>query len=209
MYICNYCNRVLKQEYEKCPGCGGSSFKTKAFLGETIIKEPPKGGYKINVENYQKSVKSTRITMIIGIVLTMIPAVFELPFLVITLLSGDPAPLLVSALSTGTFMLIGIIIMVVGIKNKKKLKKEMNRATKLAKHGMLVKGMPYKEVNTGTMVMGKYYKCIEVKFTNSAGVEIPLYSETKYDADIKNPETVDLLIDPNDYSNYFIDYEIY
>ena len=97
----------------------------------------------------------------------------------------------------------------IAFSSKRKTKKAMNRALKLAKTGMLVKGIQYKEINTGTMVMGKYYKCIEVNFKNSAGVEIPLYSETKYDADIKNPETVDLLIDPDDYSNYFIDYEIY
>ncbi len=201
MYICNYCNRVLKQEYEKCPGCGGSSFKTKAFLGETIIKEPPKGGYKINVGNYKKSLRTANIFVIIGVVLIIAPLIFLLPFLLL----GFGEALLLAPFEA----VIGIIMLCVALSSKRKTKKSMNRANKLAKTGMLVKGIQYKEVNTGTMVMGKYYKCIEVKFKNSAGVEIPLYSETKYDADIKNPETVDLLIDPNDYSNYFIDYEIY
>lgn len=201
MYICNYCNRVLKQEYEKCPGCGGSSFKTKAFLGETIIKEPPKGGYKINVGNYKKTLRTANIFVIIGVVLIIAPLIFLLPFLLL----GFGEALLLAPFEA----VIGIIMLCVALSSKRKTKKSMNRANKLAKTGMLVKGIQYKEVNTGTMVMGKYYKCIEVKFKNSAGVEIPLYSETKYDADIKNPETVDLLIDPNDYSNYFIDYEIY
>jgi RNA polymerase subunit RPABC4/transcription elongation factor Spt4 len=201
MYICNYCNRVLKQEYEKCPGCGGSSFKTKAFLGETIIKETPKGGYKINVENYKKSLRIANIFVIIGIALIVMPSIFALPFL---LLGMGEIILFIPFGAT-----LGLIMFGIAFSNKRKVKKSMNRAIKLSKNGMLVKGMPYKEVNTGTFVGNKYYKCIEVKFKNSAGVEIPLYSETKYDADIKNPETVDLLIDPNDYSNYFIDYEIY
>lgn len=201
MYICNYCNRVLKQEYEKCPGCGGSSFKTKAFLGETIIKEPPKGGYKINVGNYKKSLRTANIFVIIGVVLIIAPLIFLLPFLLL----GFGEALLFAPFEA----VIGIIMLCVALSSKRKIKKSMNKANKLAKVGMLVKGMQYKEINTGTFVGTKYYKCIEVKFKNSAGVEIPLYSETKYDADIKNPETVDLLIDPNDYSNYFIDYEIY
>ena len=201
MYICNYCNRVLKQEYEKCPGCGSSSFKTKAFLGETIIKEPPKGGYKINIENYKKSLRTANIFVVIGIVLIIAPLVFSLPFLLLGM--GDVLLMLPFE------AIIGIVMICVASSSKKKIKKSIKRANKLAKIGLLVKGMQYKEINTGTMVMGKYYKCIEVNFKNSAGVEIPLYSETKYDADIKNPETVDLLIDPDDYSNYFIDYEIY
>ena len=201
MYICNYCNRVLKQEYEKCPGCGSSSFKTKAFLGETIIKEPPKGGYKINIENYKKSKKYVSILIIIGIVLIVIPILFALPFLLL----GIGEILLFAPVE----LIIGLVLIGVGINNKRKIQKSITKANKLAKHGMLVKGIPYKEVDTGTFVGDKHFKCIEVKFKNSAGVEIPLYSETKYDADIKNPETVDLLIDPNDYSNYFIDYEIY
>lgn len=201
MYICNYCNRVLKEEYEKCPGCGGSSFKTKAFLGDVIIKEPPKGGYKLNTKNFEKSLNTANIFIIIGLFLIIFPVISALPFLLLGLVD---VLLFIPIEAT-----IGIIMFAIAFSSKRKTKKAMNRALKLAKTGMLVKGIQYKEINTGTMVMGKYYKCIEVNFKNSAGVEIPLYSETKYDADIKNPETVDLLIDPDDYSNYFIDYEIY
>lgn len=201
MYICNYCNRVLKEEYEKCPGCGASSFKTKAFLGDVIIKEPPKGGYKVNLENYQKTLKTGRIFKIIGLVAAIVPLLFAIPFMII----GFSDLLIMFPFES----LIGVVFFCIGFNTTRKTKKAMKKATKLAKHGVLVKGIPYKEVNTGAMAMGKWYKCIEVKYKNASGVEIPLYSETKYNADIKNPETVDLLIDPDDYSNYFIDYEIY
>ena len=107
--------------------------------------------------------------------------------------------------------LIGLIIVIFAFKKKKGIKKEIARINKLSKSGILVKAMPYELANTGVMVMGKYYKCIKVNYKNSAGVEIPLYSETKYNADIisKTDDSVDLLIDPDDYSNYFIDFEIY
>ena len=57
MYVCNYCNRHLKEEYEVCPGCGATSFKTKSFLGEIVISDPPKDGYKLNVSNFETSEK--------------------------------------------------------------------------------------------------------------------------------------------------------
>lgn len=201
MYICNYCNRTLKQEYETCPGCGGSSFKNKAYLGEVIIKTPPKDGYKLNTDNYDKSLKSANRTIVIGILLFIFPFVFTLPALAF----GVVEVLFLAPL--GPF--IGIILFIIGIIKRKKVKKSIDRINKLATTGMLVKAMPYKLINTGTMVLGKYYKCIQVVFKNSAGIEIPLYSETKHDAEMKDNETVDLLIDPDDYSNYFIDYEIF
>ena len=36
-----------------------------------------------------------------------------------------------------------------------------------------------------------------------------IISKEKYTEKEKKDETVDLLIDPDDYSNYFIDFEIY
>ena len=115
MYICNYCNRVLKQEYEKCPGCGGSSFKTKAFLGETIIKEPPKGGYKINTENYKKSLRIANIFVIIGLVLVIQPILFTLPFLFL----GFTDALMFIPFEAS----IGLIMFFIAYSSKKKTKK--------------------------------------------------------------------------------------
>lgn len=190
MHICNYCKRVLKGDYETCPGCGGSSFSNKAFLGETIIKNPPKDGYKINKKNYKKAIKNAWLVILLGIVVWIILAVLFFPFIF-------------------TPSIFGICIIIGGIIYKNNNKKNIRRVEKLSKKGLLVKGLKYEVVNTGTMVMGKYYKCIKINYKNSCGVEIPPYSETKYDIDIKKYKTVDLLIDPDDYSNYFIDYEIY
>lgn len=190
MYVCNYCKRVLKDTYEKCPGCGGSSFSTKSYLGETIINNPPKDGYKISIRNYKKKIRDLNILIVVGIIFTIFLLIIFFPFFVFPIM-------------------FGIIIISLLVKTKKKVKKDIKKIEKLCKKGILVKGMKYKIVNTGTMVAGHYYKCIEVNYKNVNGIEIPLYSETKYDIDKHKKDTVDLLIDPDDYSNYFIDYEIY
>ena len=202
MHICNYCGRYLKEEYEQCPGCGGSSFTNKAFLGEQIIEKPPEGGYKLDMNNLIKSKRVATIFIWIGIGIILFSIISCIPFLLLGIKE------IVSFILPGDF--IGIIMIVIAANNRKNINRSIKRIEKLAKTGILVKGMPYKLVNTGTMVMGRYYKCMEVKFKNSAGIEIPLYSETKYnDEEMKNDKTADLLIDPDDYSNYFIDFEIF
>ena len=190
MYVCNYCKRVLKDVYEKCPGCGSSSFSTKSYLGEVVINNPPKDGYKINTKNYKKKIKHLNIAIFISYLAMIGLMILFFPFIIM------PA-------------LISIMVIVILTKEKNKAKKNIKRVEKLCKKGVLVKCLKYKVVNTGTMVAGHYYKCLEVTYKNAFGVEIPLYSETKYDIEKHKNETVDLLIDPDDYSNYFIDYEIF
>ena len=190
MHVCNYCKRVLKDDYEKCPGCGGSDFSNKSYLGEVVIDTPPKDGYKLNIDNYKRSIRNANIAIIIGIIVLIGLMIMFFPFII-------------------TPSILGIIIIAIASKSKKDTKRNLERVKKLANKGLLVKGLDYQLVNTGTMIAGKYYKCIQVNFKNSAGVEIPLYSETKFDVENKKFKTVDLLIDPDDYSNFFIDYEIY
>lgn len=51
---------------------------------------------------------------------------------------------------------------------------------------------------------------MQVEYENASGQIIPLKSEAKYNNVLSDKDgTVDLLIDPNDYSNFFIDIEIY
>ena len=207
MYICNYCNRVLKHEYEKCPGCGGSSFKTKAFLGETIIKEPPKDGYKVNIKNYKKSIKIANFTILFRIFVSL----FALFFMNIFFKSNFPEDglfkLAISLIFFLPFFLVGMHFFTKGLKKRKKFKRLMTKTIKLSKKGILVKAMPYKMIYTSKNF--EFNERIEVKFKNSNGVEIPLYSEPKHYKKKDSYDTADLLIDPNDYSNYFVDFEIY
>ena len=202
MHICNYCGRYLKEEYEKCPGCGGSSFTNKAYLGEEIIEKPPEGGYKLDMSNLKKSKKTATIFIWVGIAIIVFSILFGIPFIFFGI------DYVIFGIVPGAF--IGILMIIIALSNRRNINRSIKRINKLVKTGILVKGMPYKLIDTGTMVMGHYYKCMEVKYKNSAGIEIPLYSETKYnDEEKKYDKTADLLIDPDDYSNYFIDFEIF
>ena len=209
MYICKYCGKQLEKESEICPACGGSSFETRADLGEVVIETPPKDGYKINLENYEKPIKHANVFMIIGILIIVLPLFPMLLFMLIIFLATKEIEFIPLIMMIPEFI-IGAILISVGISKRKNATKEISRVKKLAMEGVLVKNMPYKVTDTGTVINGKHYKCIQVNYKNSAGVEIPIWSETRFELNRKGAlkDTVDLLIDPNDYSNYFIDYEI-
>lgn len=201
MYICNYCNSILKEHYEKCPNCGGTSFSTKSYLGEIIIKEPPKDGYHLNKQHFIKEKKNNNIFLFLGIGFILFGLISCLPFLIFSIFAYLAGVVVTS--------FVGFLLIIVSNPKRKRLKNQIKKLDKLSKKGILVKKLPYEIVNTGTMVFGKYYKCIRVDYKNSQGISIPLFSETKYDIENHDIESVDLLIDPDDYSNYFIDYEIY
>ena len=70
--------------------------------------------------------------------------------------------------------------------------------------------MPYQLVSSGTVINGKPIYCMQVEYENASGEKIPLQSEAKYNNKLSDKDgTADLLIDPDDYSNYYIDVEIY
>ena len=209
MYKCNYCGRILKQEHEKCPGCGGSSFETKMDIGENIIKEPPKGGYKINTIIYEDALKKAKKIIIAGVCTILSPVIiFGIVLLLIVLVAFTESSLVSLLLSFFVLLLfssfliiiIGIGLVIFGVHCRKKMKNQIERIKNLARKGWLVKNMPY------TVKDGR----IKVVFKNSNGVDIPLLSALEYDIKMsrERDKTVDLLIDPNDYSNYFIDYKI-
>ena len=51
--------------------------------------------------------------------------------------------------------------------------------------------------------------CIKVLYDNN-GTEVPFVSNPKYSGKLGDIDgTADLLVDPNDFSNYYIDFEIY
>jgi RNA polymerase subunit RPABC4/transcription elongation factor Spt4 len=216
MQICNYCGRNLKKEYDTCPGCGSTSFKKTNDFGEKVIKTPPKGGYIINTNNFKKSDKTGKIIILVGWVLLIFSIFTELPFIFGSLLAGQEDILfgltfsITSLAATIPFIIISIVAIIIGKNMRKKAKENINRVEKLAKEGILVKNMPYELVSSGTIINGQPIYCIQVEYENASNQKIPLRSEAKYDNKIANKNgTADLLIDPNDYSNYFIDIEIY
>lgn len=89
--------------------------------------------------------------------------------------------------------------------------KKMDRVKYLAENGMLIKNLKYtikpvKKNETGPMATYK----IQVIYEIEKGKTMCFESEPKYLTALgRDDGTVDLLIDPNDYTNYFIDFEIY
>ena len=225
MYRCEYCNRHLKKKYDNCPGCGGSSFKKVQNYGEVIIKEPPKDGYKINTINYKFERDSHKPLSFIG----RLGIVFLLPFILVFIVlfifvlspsSSDNAFTYVTTLLM--FIIFGCIIFSVYkafsdtfFKKAKEIKdtsdKKLNKLDYLAKHGMLIKNLKYNIKPADKKIEGRNTKYkIQVIYEIEKGKTMNFESETKYLTALgRDDGTVDLLIDPNDYSNYFIDFEIY
>ncbi len=216
MLVCNYCGRNLKKEYDVCPGCGASSFKNINMIEQYSIKTPPKDGYKINVESYEKNIKISKIVKIIGIGIIIFMVLFDLPFIFGGLLamSADAffgtSFLAISLCASAVFYAMGIGMIILARNMKKKALENIERVKKLAKTGLLIKNMPYELKETGTVINGKQIYCIEVQYESKSGKLIPLRSEPKYSNVLGDEDgTVDLLIDPNDFLNYYIDFEIF
>ena len=219
MYKCNYCGRYFKNQYDVCPGCGSTHFESKSFLGEKVIKTPPKGGYTIQVKDYQKGLTGMKIVKWVGIAIIAFTILGTLPFFLIGLLMiiNDPEeagmglafilfPVLVNVMTIA----IGALMIYIPKKAEKKNKEEIARVQKLAQTGTLIKNIPYELTKSNiTDTNGPIYQ-IKITYKNANGEDIPLISNPKYGGVLGSKSgTADLLIDENDYSNYYIDFEIY
>ena len=81
-------------------------------------------------------------------------------------------------------------------------------ARKLAKSGVLVKGIPYELVASGHTVNNIPLMCISCEYTFPNGEARELKGEPLKDKLIEATEYCDLLFDPNNYDNFFVDFEI-
>ncbi len=206
MYICNYCGRYLKKHYDNCPACGANTFKKVQSISEMVIDKPPEGGYKVNLDNLKLEQNNSNFEIIILISIIIISSLLCLPyflfdfiflfFIVITILIG---------VVSGSFIILTFS------KEKKESKKEIERIRKLAKNGILIKNLKYRVRPVAGNVPGYTTAfTIQVSYEIKDGKEECFESEVKYLSALGREDgTVDLLIDPNDYSNYFIDFEIY
>ena len=98
----------------------------------------------------------------------------------------------------------------IGISNQSENEKEKEKVERLSKTGLLVKNLNYEIIYIGTQtnITKPVYK-IKVFYENQTGVKVPFISNTKYDrVPTGSTGTADLLIDPSDFSNYYIDFEI-
>lgn len=213
MYICEYCGRYLKEKVDKCPGCGSSSFNKTQNIGEIVIKNPPKGGYKVNLINFKEQKKTYTPLILIGVTIFISILFFSLSFLKIGKENG----------AWGIpFILFGIFAIISGLKEalvilspagkmRHQTNKDINKIKKLSQNGILIKNLKYSIKPIDRQIDGPntvYY--LSVVYEIEKGKTMNFKSEPKYLTALgRDNGTVDLLIDPNDYTNYFIDFEIY
>ncbi len=107
------------------------------------------------------------------------------------------------------FLLIPTIFIGVGIAFIKSYSKRQKKLKKLATTGVLVKGIPYQIIDSNTSVNGRRLKCFSIMFTFPNGTTKNIVSDPAYDHVLSDYDgKCDLLYDPNNYDNYFIDFEI-
>lgn len=107
------------------------------------------------------------------------------------------------------FMIIPIIFIIVAVINIMKVNKRVKEILELNKHGKLIKNLPYRLENTGTVVNGVRIQRPVIDYTLSSGSQITLYGDARNDGKKYDEDgMVDLLIDENNPDNYFIDFEI-
>ena len=105
-------------------------------------------------------------------------------------------------LFTSVFPLIGIL----GISN---VYKSVKKTKKLAETGTLIKGLPYRMVNSNTSVNGRALPAILVEYTLPTGETREFLGHPRYDYKLKDGDgLVDLLVDLDNPSNYYIDFDI-
>lgn len=106
------------------------------------------------------------------------------------------------------FLIAGVFILL-GLRSIFKVVKQIRRVEELSKFGKLIKGLPYHLKNTGMAKFGKEIKVLVVSYTLPSGTVIDLEGDPRFDYKIVDGDgCVDLLIDENDPSNYFIDFNI-
>ncbi len=116
-------------------------------------------------------------------------------------------------LSTAGFLYIFIgisgFILAIGLYFLVKNFRIKNRFKSLSTKGKLIKGLPYTVKTTNSYLNGHQGEKIIVTYTTPSGETKEFVGKTRYDLDnIENTDVVDLLVDPDNYNNYYIDFDI-
>lgn len=107
------------------------------------------------------------------------------------------------------FTLLGGLAAGVGFNNVFKSRKRIKMIKYLNQNGMLVKNLPYYMEDTNVSINNHIIQRPVVDYRLPSGSTIKLYGDGRYDRKYRDEDGfVDLLIDPNNFNNYFIDFEI-
>ncbi len=215
MLKCNYCNRNFKEEYKNCPGCGSNSFKKIEDKLDYVIETPPKGGYKlINMDEFKinESDKNALMNVLIFIILFILIFI-DIIFLLIFNKYLFQLPFLITFLVINGIFFLFIILLLVG-KKKINLDNRMTKREILQQKGVLYKNLPYTvETYTWKDSDGNKHTSYRIVIVHKMkdGQERIFKSKGKSSQKsyLSNNGTADLIVDPTNYDNYFVDIEIY
>ena len=106
-------------------------------------------------------------------------------------------------------MLIPLVFIIISSVNIHKISNRVKLIKELNTNGKLIKNLPYRLENTGMSVNGVQIQRPVVDYTLPSGSMITLYGDPRHDRKIADADgLVDLVIDENNPSNYFIDFDI-
>lgn len=210
MLKCDYCGRHFKNELETCPACGSSSFKHVTYFKGDRITEVPKDGYHVTKP---KIGLAYWLLLLLGIIFLVFPLSITSIVTIVGLIAAPAEEkmfFLTPLLFDLPFLFVAILLLGISIYVKKQHKALIKKIDYLKQHGTLIKGLDYKVKNSNIEVNGNNVPILVVTYESKSGKTMSLESEPKYNGILNNEDgTVDLLIDENDYSNYYIDFEIY
>ncbi len=105
--------------------------------------------------------------------------------------------------------IIPLVLIALSIFELSKASKRIKAIKKLNQTGKLVKNLPYRLEDANMEINGVSIQKIVVDYTLPTGSTITLEGDPRYDRKVGDADgLVDLVIDENDPSNYFLDFEI-
>jgi len=106
-------------------------------------------------------------------------------------------------------LILPILFIVIAVINILKINKRVKKILELNQKGKLVKNLPYRLENTGTVINGVPIQRPVIDYTLSSGTTVTLYGDPRSDKKLYDEDgVVDLLIDESNPDYYYIDFEI-
>ncbi|MBR2828175.1 MAG: hypothetical protein IKE70_02975 [Bacilli bacterium] len=187
----------MRNKVDNCYSCGSNDFYENEKDKILIIKTP-KEGFKIStiyeeeqLSKYKKYKKIGLLTLpiyFLGILMIWFPLVSIIYFYIVL-----------------NIIIITLFMLISGFYGENHYKKEIRRLNKLKYNGTLVKNLSYsiKSINNN------YYKCVVSFQMDHNTKSIKLTSNKMFATELFYKDNlIDVLINPNDYNDYYIGFDI-
>ncbi len=215
MYKCNYCGIKVEDIYDNCPNCGAVDFtpisRAKIIKNDKVAEK----GYNVKIGGY--------ISAICACILVLALGVFMI-YIAITLQTNTNASLqklsemrdfeietkavqcMMHSFTECILAIIGLYFLIVSVMTIYESIRNIVYIKKLSKHGILVKNLPYLQVETKKLNYRPMVNYVEVLYKLDDKKSLIIKGELTGMYHKKG--TVDLLIDPKHPKIHYIDYEI-